>query len=86
MRPSTRKTGGEPATTTLEELAGGTEPLEISGEVDCNLGALRALTESGLLAPVRGPGFWAFSHRSFQEYQAAQYLRLHNTDYAVCRS
>src|SRR5262249_1382077 len=44
-----------------------------------------ALTDSALLVPTGGR-VWAFAHRSFQEYLAAEYLKAHQSRSSVVQS
>ncbi|MFF8574012.1 NACHT domain-containing protein [Streptomyces sp. CA-100214] len=64
---------------TLAELEGGQEPGLLGDEVPCTTDELRRLTESHLLEPV-GLLRWTFTHRSYQEFLAASYLRAHHVD------
>ncbi|MGW4198858.1 NACHT domain-containing protein [Streptomyces sp. NPDC005004] len=69
--------GGEELT--LAELEGGHEPGLLDGQVPCTTDELRRLTESHLFEPV-GRLRWTFTHRSYQEFLAAHYLRSHEVD------
>ncbi|WP_328842948.1 hypothetical protein [Streptomyces sp. NBC_00258] len=64
---------------TLAELEGGQEPGLQGSEVPCTTDELRQLTESHLFEPV-GLLRWTFTHRSYQEFLAAHYLRAHQVD------
>ncbi|TXL84739.1 hypothetical protein EW053_33475 [Streptomyces sp. IB2014 016-6] len=63
----------------LAELEGGHEPGPLGSPVSCTTDKLRRLTESHLFEPV-GLQRWSFTHRSYQEFLAAQYLSAHQVD------
>ncbi|MFJ2008332.1 hypothetical protein [Streptomyces chartreusis] len=64
---------------TLAELEGGQEPGLQGDQVPCTTDELRRLTESHLFEPV-GLLRWTFTHRSYQEFLTAHYLRAHQVD------
>lgn len=70
-----------------EDLAWGEEPLDLSAKrtTPCSLPAIRRLSESGMLVPAGAANRFAFAHRGFQEYLAAEYLKVHNTAELVRR-
>ncbi|MER5346735.1 hypothetical protein ABT030_41905 [Streptomyces mirabilis] len=67
---------GEPGVDELElsRLASGDEPGHLGAPVPCTMNELSQLTESSLLVPV-GDYRWAFAHKSYQEFLAAEFLR-----------
>jgi hypothetical protein len=67
---------GEPGGDDLElsRLASGAEPGHLGAPVPCTMNELSQLTESSLLVPV-GDYRWAFVHKSYQEFLAAEFLR-----------
>lgn len=73
---------GEPGTVTFAELAQGSEPVDGGGTVRCTESAYRTLTQAGILVAT-GDGRWSFAHRSFQEFLAADYLRVRSVEPAV---
>ena len=74
-------------TVAWEDLAWGDEPLDIGGSrtTPCSLPAIRRLSESGMLVPAGAADRFTFAHRGFQEYLAAEYLRVHDTAELVRR-
>lgn len=66
-------------------LARGTEPDGAGRQVHCTEYLLCKLTEAALLAPLSARR-WGFAHRSFQEYLAAEYLRVHDVPGQVRRA
>jgi hypothetical protein len=67
---------------TFAELAQGFEPLDGGGTVQCTDAAYRALTQAGILVAT-GERRWGFAHRSFQEFLASEYLRVHKVERTV---
>lgn len=70
------------------DLVGGDEePLDVGGKrtTPCSLPAIRRLSESGMLVPAGAADRFTFVHRGFQEYLAAEYLKVHDTAELVRR-
>ncbi|WP_327698943.1 hypothetical protein [Streptomyces sp. NBC_00459] len=77
---------GEPGVGDLElsRLVPGGEPGHLGSPVPCTMNELSQLTESSLLVPV-GDYRWAFAHKSYQEFLAAEFLRGREIQTAVER-
>jgi len=77
---------GEPAgdAVALSQLESGTEPGHLGHEVPCTMAQLRQLTESSLLTPV-GDYSWQFTHQSYREFLASEFLLAHRVPQVVQR-
>jgi hypothetical protein len=82
--------GGSPSTESavadleLSRLASGNEPGPLGSPVPCTMNELSQLTESSLLLPL-GDYRWAFVHKSYREFLAAEFLRAREIQPAVER-
>jgi hypothetical protein len=64
------------------DLAQGSEPVDGGESVQATEAGYHILMQAGLLVGA-GEGRWSFAHRSFQEFLAAEYLRVRNVKTAV---
>ncbi|MFE3106876.1 hypothetical protein ACFXKJ_40380 [Kitasatospora indigofera] len=62
----------------LSRVATGDEPGHLGIPVPCSTNELSQLTESSLLVPLEGSYRWAFAHKSYQEFLAAEFLKAHD--------
>ncbi|MFG2825647.1 NACHT domain-containing protein [Kitasatospora sp. NPDC048365] len=69
----------------VSSVESGDEPGHLGSPVACSMNELSQLTESSLLVPLEGNYRWAFSHRSYQEFLAAEFLKAHSVHAAVQR-
>ncbi|MEV8100295.1 hypothetical protein [Kitasatospora sp. NPDC085879] len=69
----------------LSWVASGDEPGHLGTPVPCSMNELHQLTESSLLVPLEGSYRWVFAHKSYQEFLAAQFLRVRGMSAAVQR-